>query len=165
MIDPITAMAAVSATVEMIKKAAATVDDVASLGPLIGKYFDTKHEATKAVRESKKSGGSNMGKAIEIELALKSQRDFEEQLKGLFFSSNNMDVWNNIMKRVAEMNAEDAAEADREKTRERNRKRRQQEINEIFLALGIAIIMLGLFAWGFIEIMDGCKSGTYNCSR
>ena len=151
MIDPITAFAAVQTAVKMIKKASAAADDVASLGPLIGKYFDAKHEATKAVRESKKAGGSNMGKAIEIELALKSQRDFEEQLKGLFFSSNNIDIWQNIMQRVAEMNAEDKAEAERERVRERNAKRRQQELNEMFLAIGLIVIILIFFGWGMVE--------------
>lgn len=149
--DPITAMAAVSAAVNMIKKASATVDDVASLGPMIGKYFDAKHEATKAVQEAKKAGGSNMGKAIEIELALKSQRDFEEQLKGLFFSSNNMDIWQNIMQRVAEMNAEDKAEAERARVRERNAKRRQQELNEMFLAIGILSLIIIAFGWFLVE--------------
>ena len=163
MIDPVSAMAAVSAAVNMIKKASATVDDVASLGPLIGKYFDAKHEATKAVRESKKAGGSNMGKAIEIELALKSQRDFEEQLKGLFFSSNNMDVWNNIMQRVAQMNAEDKAEAEREKVRARNAKRRRAELNELFLGLAIIIVMVIFVAWGLLEFVAYCKSA--RCGR
>lgn len=161
--DPITAMAAVSAAVNMIKKASATVDDVASLGPMIGKYFDAKHEATKAVREAKKAGGSNMGKAIEIELALKSQRDFEEQLKGLFFSSNNMDIWQNIMQRVAEMNAEDKAEAERAKVRARNAKRRQQELNEMFLAIGILSLILIVFAWGLMEFFNYCHSA--RCGR
>lgn len=161
--DPISAMAAVSAAVNMIKKASATVDDVASLGPLIGKYFDAKHEATKAAREAKKAGGSNMGKAIEIELALKAQRDFEEQLKGLFFSSNNMDVWQNIMQRVAEMNAEDKAEAEREKVRAKNAKRRQDELNEIILGVAIIIVMLIFSAWALIEFFDYCKSA--RCGR
>ena len=161
--DPVSAMAAVSAAVGMIKKAAATVDDVASLGPLIGKYFDAKHEATKAAREAKKSGGSNMGKAIEIELALKAQRDFEEQLKGLFFSSNNMDVWNSIMQRVAEMNAEDKAEAEREKVRARNAKRRQQELNEIFLGAAIIIVMIIFAVWGLVEFFEYCQ--TARCRR
>lgn len=156
-------MAAVSSAVSMIKKATETVDDVASLGPLIGKYFDAKQTAVKAVREAKKSGGSNMGKAIEIELALKSQRDFEEQLKGLFFSSNNMDIWNNIMQRVAEMNAEDKAEAEREKVRARNAKKRQDELNDIFIAVGLIIIIVILFAWGLTEFIDYCKSS--RCGR
>ena len=55
MLDPISAFAAVQTAVKMIKKASAAADDVASLGPLIGKYFDAKHDATKAVRESKKA--------------------------------------------------------------------------------------------------------------
>lgn len=163
MIDPISAMAAVSAAVDMIKKASSTVDDVASLGPLIGKYFDAKQTATKAAREAKKAGGSNMGKAIEIELAIKAQKDFEEQLKGLFFSTNNMDVWNNIQQRVAEMNAEDIAEARREKARARQREIRQQEIMEICIAIGIASVLAIFFAWGFFELMDTCKNGVPKC--
>lgn len=158
MIDPITAMAAVSSAVKMIKKASATVDDVASLGPLIGKYFDAKHTATKAAKEAKKAGGSNMGKAIEIELALKAQRDFETELKGLFFASNNMDVWNSIMSRVSEMNAEDAAEAQREKVAEQNRKRRQSEINELALGIGIIVLLVIFLGWGLFEMFAYCKS-------
>ena len=163
MIDPISAMAAVSAAVSMIKKATETVDDVASLGPLIGKYFDAKQQATKAVRETKKQGGSNMGKAIEIELALKSQRDFEEQLKGLFFSTNNMDVWNSIMQRVAEMNAEDKAEGERERVRLLNAKKRQQELNDIFLGVAIIIIMLISAGWTVLEFVDYCQ--TVQCGK
>lgn len=161
--DPITAFAAVQTAVKMIKKASAAVDDVASLGPLIGKYFDAKHEATKAVRESKKQGGSNMGKAIEIEMALKSQRDFEEQLKGLFFSSNNMDIWQNIMQRVAEMDAEDRLEADREKTRIRNAKKRQEELNELMLGIGLITIIVILIIWGVVELKDYCQA--VRCGR
>ena len=147
----------------MIKKASAAVDDVASLGPLIGKYFDAKHEATKAVRESKKAGGSNMGKAIEIEMALKAQRDFEEQLKGLFFSSNNMDIWQNIMKRVAEMDQEDRREADREKARIRNAKKRQQELNELMLGIGLITVIVICIIWGVVELKDYCQ--TARCGR
>lgn len=163
MVDPISALAAVNSAVALIKKATATVDNVASLGPLIGKYFDAKQTATKAAREAKKAGGSNMGKAIEIELAIKAQKDFEEQLKGLFFSTNNMDVWNNIMERVAQMDAEDKEEAKREKIRERNRKRRQQEINEILLAIGIAAVLFIFFFWGFVELMQKCKTTVPKC--
>lgn len=163
MIDPISALAAVNSAVALIKKASATVDDVASLGPLIGKYFDAKHTATKAAREAKKAGGSNMGKAIELELAIKAQKDFEEQLKGLFFSSNNMDIWNNIVARAAQMDAEDKAEAEREKVRERNRKRRQKEINELMLALGIGIVMFIFFFWVFLEIVKACQNSVPKC--
>lgn len=163
MIDPISAMAAVSAAVNMIKKASATVDDVASLGPLIGKYFDAKHTATKAAQQAKKAGGSNMGKAIEIELALKAQRDFEVQLKNLFFSSNNMDVWNSIQQRVSEMNAEDKAEAKREEIRAINAARKRAENIEAAIAIVILVVLTVILFWGVIELISYCSS--VGCGR
>jgi hypothetical protein len=159
MLDPITAMAAVSAAVDMIKKASATVDDVASLGPLIGKYFDAKHTATKAAQEAKKAGGSNMGKAIEIELALKAQKDFEEQLKGLFFSTNNMDVWASIMQRVNEMNADDKAEQQREARRAQIAAKKRQEMIEMTIAIVLIVIMAIFVLWAVIAVLSaGARS-------
>lgn len=159
MIDPITAMAAVSSAVTLIKKAAATVDDVASLGPLLGKYFDAKQTAVKAVKEAKKQKGSNMAQAIEIELALKAQKDFEEQIKGLFFSSNNMDIWNNIQARVAQMNAEDRAEEARERDRAKKAARRQAEINELLIAGTLLTIIIITVTYFLAKIVLLCKNG------
>jgi len=159
--DPITAMAAVSSVVKMIKKVSSTVDDVASLGPLVGKYFDAKHNAVKAVREAKKTG-SNMGKAVELELALKSQRDFEEQLKGMFFP-NNMDVWNSIQLRVAQMDKEDKEEAERDRVRAKNAKRRRAELNDMFIAIGIIAILAIMAAYAIIEFINYCQSA--RCGR
>ena len=157
MIDPVTALAAVQSAVKLIKKASATVDDVASLGPMIGKYFDAKATATKAAREAKKAGGSNMGKAIEIELALKQQADFERELQNLFFSTNNMDVWQNIMARVAEMNASDAEQAKKDAIAAAKAKRREEEMNEIILVVGVVLVLVvtlgvvGYNAWDFCQ--------------
>ena len=158
MIDPVSALAAVNAAVNLIKKASATVDNVASLGPMIGKYYDAKHTAHKAAREAKKAGGSNMGKAIEIEMALKAQKDFETDLKNLFFSSGNMDVWKSIQQRVAEMDQEDKLEADRERTRVKNAKKRKAELTELFLGIGIIVVLLIFAAWGLAEFMSFCQS-------
>lgn len=155
MVDPITAMAAVSSAVNMIKKMSSTVDDVASLGPLVGKYFDAKQQAVKAVREAKKTG-SNMGKAVELELALKSQRDFEEQLKGMFFP-NNMDVWNNIQLRVVQMDKEDKEEAERERVRSKNAKRRKAELTELFIGIGLIIVIVIIALWAVVEFIQYCK--------
>lgn len=163
MIDPVTALAAVQSAVKLIKKASATVDDVASLGPMIGKYFDAKATATKAAREAKKAGGSNMGKAIEIELALKQQADFEKELQALFFQTNNMDVWQNIMKRVAEMNAADSEQAKKDAIANAKAKRRQEELNQIFLVTGVTIVLFVLVGWFVYEAMTFCQ--TNRCGR
>jgi hypothetical protein len=52
MIDPITALAGIQTAVALIKKVSKTVDDVSSLGPVLGKYFDAKSNATKAAVEA-----------------------------------------------------------------------------------------------------------------
>jgi uncharacterized membrane protein len=157
MIDPITALAAVQSAVALIKKASKTVDDVASLGPMIGKYFEAKHTATKAVAQAKKKGGSSMAKAIEIELALKAQRDFEQELQNLFFSTNNMDIWQNIKKRASDMDAANAEQARKDSVAEAKRKRREQEITEIIIAVAVVVVVVATIVWAAWEAFTFCS--------
>jgi hypothetical protein len=155
--DPITlalaGMAAVQKTVAMIKEASSTVDDVRSLGPLLGKYFEQKHEVSKALNEAKSSGGSNMGKAVQIELDLKAQRDFEEQVKGLFFP-NNMDVWNSIMVRVAEMDKQDKIDMQLARDRALRAKKEREELVEILIVVGGVTLIFLLVGFGAYLVMS-----------
>lgn len=148
----LTAMAAVQKTVSMIKQASKTADDVRSLGPLLGKYFEEKHEVTKALNKAKSKGGSNMGKAVQIELDLKAQRDFEEQVKGLFFP-NNMDVWNSIMLRVAEMDKQDKLDAQLARDRALRAKKDREELIEILIVVGGVIVIFALVGFGAYLVM------------
>lgn len=157
MIDPITALAAVQSAVAFIKKASKTVDDVASLGPMIGKYFEAKHTATKAVAQAKKKGGSSMGKAIEIELALKAQKDFEQELQNLFFSTNNMDIWQNIKKRASDMDAANAEQARKDSVAEAKRKRREQEVTELAIAVVVVVVVVATIIWAAWEAFTFCS--------
>jgi hypothetical protein len=150
----LTAMAAVQKTVSMIKQASKTADDVRSLGPLLGRYFEQKHEVSKALNVAKKKGGSNMGQAIQIELDLKAQRDFEEQVKGLFFP-NNMDVWNAIMVRVAEMNKQDKIDAQIARDRARRAKQEQEELIEILIVVGGVILIFVIVGFGVYLVLSG----------
>ena len=158
MIDPLTALAAVSSAVNLIKKASKTVDDVRSLGPLLGKYFDAKHEASKAVNQAKKKGGSNMGAAIQAELQLMQQKQFEDELKMMFFTTGNADVWENIQIRVAQMNRDDALEAKRE--REAAARRKKQIAQMIEATVGAVIIVIALSAMAYMAYLGygHCKS-------
>jgi hypothetical protein len=154
MIDPITALAAVSSAVNLVKKAVKTVQDVQSLGPVLGQYFDAKAQAIEVVEKAKTGGfkGSALGKALELELALEQAREFEEQVKMLFFQSNKMDVWVRITARAKQMEA-DAARA--EGKRKAEAKRRQAEIDDMFL-IGIAVLttvfVLGLTVYFIVEL-------------
>lgn len=150
----LTAMAAVQKTVSMIKQASKTADDVRSLGPLLGKYFEQKHEVSKALKVAKKKGGSNMGQAVQIELDLKAQRDFEEQVKNLFFP-NNMDVWNSIMVRVAQMDQQDKLDAKIARDRALRAKKEREELVEILIVVGGVVIIFTLVGFGAYLVMWG----------
>jgi hypothetical protein len=153
MIDPITALAAISSAVQLVKKVSKTVDDVASLGPVLGKYFDAKEQAIEVVKQAKAGNfqGSALGKALELEMALESAREFEEQVKMLFFQSNKMDVWARITARAKQMEV-DAAHAARRK--KEAAKRRAEEIEEvIILVLGLTVgaVAIGVTIWAVMQ--------------
>jgi len=162
-IDPITALAGIQSAVKLIKQASKTVDDVASLGPLLGKYFNAKSDATKAVVESKKKGGSSMGTALQIEMALDQAATFEKELQMLFFQANKVDVWNKIKARAQAMDVEDAHNARREKEAAERKKKADQEDLELGLLIGGLVLALLMSAYGIFEILDHCA--TNRCGR
>ena len=159
MIDPLTALAAVTTAVNLVKKTIKTVEDVRSLGPVLGKYFDAKADAVKVLEEGSQGGfkGSNMGKAVELELAIESARAFEEQVKGLFFP-NNMDVWEKIVSRRAQLDADDKAQRRRAADASKQASKKRKEDNELWLAITLSAITLVLLLWGGVELLMYCKA-------
>ena len=163
MIDPITALAGIQSAVKLIKQASKTVDDVASLGPLLGKYFDAKSTASKAAVEAKKKGGSSMGTALQIEMALDQAATFEKELQMLFFQANKMDVWQKIKARAQAMDVEDAHNARREKEEAAKKKKKDQEQLEMTLLISGICLVLFLVYVGIYEAMDHCAK--VRCGR
>jgi hypothetical protein len=165
MIDPITALAGIQSAISMVKKAAKVATDLGSLAPMIGKMFDAKSTATKALIEAKKSKkGSNMGTALQIEMALEQARAFEEELKLLFMQTGKIDVWNKIKARQAEMDADDAQEIRLYNAQERKRKEKEAELNEWALILSACAFVLFLMFIGGYELMQFCQTGN-RCGR
>lgn len=153
MIDPITALSAISSAVALVKKVSKTVDDVASLGPVLGKYFDAKEQAIQVIEKSKKGqfSGSALGKALELEMALEQAKEFEESVKMLFFQSNKMDVWMRITARAKQMEA-DAARA--EGRRKADQKRKKEELEEALLIISAVIVTMVLLGVTFYLVME-----------
>jgi len=157
MIDPISALAGIQQAVNLVKKMSATVDDVASLGPVLGKYFDAKSAATKAMVQGKKKGGSNMGTAIQIEMALEQAKDFENELQMLFMQAGKVDVWNNIKLRALQMDKADAIAAREEREAAERKKQEMEEMAEIAFYIGFALFILGCAIWGAVELVSYCR--------
>jgi hypothetical protein len=125
---------------------------VSSLGPVLGKYFDAKSTATKAVVQAKKSK-SSMGTAIQIEMALDQAKRFEDELQLLFMQSGKVDVWNKIKSRAAALDVESAHDARREKEAAANRKKEMDEVIELVLMASVFFILVGAIIYFTLGIL------------
>jgi len=165
MIDPISALNGLQSAISMVKKASKVANDIGGLAPMIGKMFDAKSQATKAMLEAKREKkGSNMGTALQIEMALEQARSFEEELKMLFMQTGKIDVWNKIKARQAEMDRDDAKEIASLKALEKKQKQEEQEQLEMAMLIGgIAFVVL-LVGIGINELFDFCQT-TKRCGR
>ena len=164
MIDPLSALAGIQQAISMVKKASKVANDLGSLAPMIGKMFDAKSTATKALIEAKKNKGSNMGQALQIEMALEQARAFEEELKMLFMTTGKVDVWNKIKARQDQMDIDDARELRSLEKADKKAKQKEQEMNELAMIIGGSFFVLFLVFVGIYELMEFCDT-TKRCGR
>ena len=163
-IDPITALNGLQSAISMVKKASKVANDLGSLAPMLGKMFDAKSQATKAMIQAKNSKkGSNMGAALQIEMALEQARAFEEELKMLFMQTGKIDVWNKIKERQAEMDRDDAKEIAALRAAEKKAKQKEEELQEWAIIIGGIVFVLFLVFIGINELMSLCPKG--GCGR
>jgi hypothetical protein len=162
--DPMLALAGIQNAISMVKKASKVANDLGSLAPMIGKMFDAKSAATKALIETKKNKGSNMGTALQIEMALEQARAFEEELKMLFMTTGKVDVWNKIKARQDQMDIDDARELRSLEKAEKAAKKKEAEMQELAIIIGGVAFVLFLVAIGINELMDFCQT-TKRCGR
>jgi len=164
-LDPLSALNGLQNAINMVKKASKVANDIGGLAPMIGKMFDAKSAATRAMIEAKKGGnkGSNMGQALQIEMALEQARAFEEELKMLFMQTGKIDVWNKIKERQAQMDLEDAKEMRKLLDQEKKQKEAEEE-QMTYLIAGLAIVgvLMAVFI-GVSEIAEMCAKS--KCGR
>ena len=163
MIDPISALDGLQKAITMVKKASKVANDIGGLAPMIGKMFDAKSTATKAMVEAKRSGGSNMGQALQIEMALEQARAFEAELQMLFMQSGKIDVWNKIKERAQLMDIEDAHAAREAKAAQKKKKEKEAEQMQIVLGAFVLILFGLAVIIGVNEFQDYCKHA--RCGR
>jgi len=163
-LDPLSALNSLQSAISMVKKASKVANDLGSLAPMIGKMFDAKSNATKALIDAKKTKGSNMGQALQIEMALEQARAFEEELKMLFMTTGKVDVWNKIKARQDQMDVDDARELRALERAEKKAKEKEDEMNELAMIIGGVAFVLFLVAIGIYELMEFCET-TKRCGR
>lgn len=164
-IDPMQALDGLQKAIGMVKKASKVANDLGGLAPMLGQMFNAKSVATKAMLQAKRDKkGSNMGTALQIEMALEQARAFEEELKMLFMQTGKIDVWNKIKARQAEMDLADAKEISALKAEEKKLKQAEQEQLEMAMLIGGIAFVLLLVGIGINEMMDFCQT-TKRCGR
>ena len=164
MLDPITALEGLQTAISVVKKASKVASDLAGLTPSIAKLFDAKSTATKAMLQAKRTGGkSNLGAALQIEMALDEAKRFEEQLKMLFMQAGRIDVWNATKARQAEMDRDDAKEMAALNAEEKKRKEAEAEQMQWAIAIVIIVMFIGAVGWGINEVSDLCARS--RCGR
>jgi len=157
MLDPVTALEGLQSAIGLVRKAAKVANDLGGLAGVIGKLFDARSQATKAMVEAKRSGNkSNFSVAMQIENLLMETAKLESQLQLLYMQTGNIDVWNKIKARAAEMDRDDAIAARKVKEEEKRLKEEEQEQMMWAVAIVIIVMFVGAIGWGIGEITDLC---------
>jgi hypothetical protein len=163
-LDPISALEGLEKAVSLVKKAQAVAKDIGGISVMVGRLLDAESNATKSMLAAKRNGGkSNFEVAMRIENALMNSRNTLKEIQLLYLQTGNIDVYNNMMARKAEMDRDDAIEARKLKEEEKRRKEAEQE--QMAWAIGIVVIVmfLGAVGWGIAEIADLCAKS--KCGR
>jgi hypothetical protein len=87
-------------------------------------------------------------------MALEQAREFEEQVKMLFFQANKMDVWMRITARAKQMEVDAAHSARRKKEAAQ---RRRDEIDEMLLIGTALVTILTVLGLTFYFVIDALK--------
>ena len=157
MIDPISALEGLQTAIGLVKKASKVANDLGGLGVMVGRLFDAKSQATKAMVEAKRSGNkSNFALAMQIENALMNTAKLEADLQMLYMQTGHIDVWNKIKARAAEMDRDDAIAARQAKEEEKRRKEAEQEQMEWAVGIVVIVMLLGAVGWGLNEMAELC---------
>jgi hypothetical protein len=154
-IDPLTALATLQSTITLVKKAAQVANDLGGLGVMIGRLFDAKSQATKAMVETKRSGNkSNFSVALQIENCLMETAKLESQLELLYMQTGNVLTWNRIKARAAQMDRDDAHEVRKEKEAAAKRKEEMDEAIELALMALVFFSLLGAILYFSLGILE-----------
>lgn len=157
MLDPVTALEGLQSAIGLVRKAAKVANDLGGLGVMVGRMFDAKSQASKAMVEAKRSGDkSNFALAMQIENALMNTAKLEAELQLIYMQTGNIDVWNKIKARSAEMDRDDAIEARKAKEEEKRRKEKAQEELELAAGLTAGAFLLMMLAFGLYELFEFC---------
>lgn len=139
------AVAAVSAACKALEMAAGAAQNIEALGGYIGKLGAAEFDLQRA----KNSKTLNEAEAMKIVMAEETLRQSRENIKEVFLMTNRMDLWNDMMSKMAEARKNRQAFIKAEAAR---KKKFKKQLTQYVLIFAVVIVLVpatigGLLAW------------------
>ena len=139
------AVAAVSAACKALEMAAGAAQNIESLGAYIGKLGASEFDLQRA----KNSKNLSEAEAMQIVMAEETLRQSRENIKEVFLMTNRMDLWTDMMTKMAEARKNRQAFIKAEVARKKKFRKELRQYAMIFLVV-VALVPAtigGLLAW------------------
>ena len=139
------AVAAVSAACKALEMAAGAAQNIESLGAYIGKLGASEFDLQRA----KNSKNLSEAEAMQIVMAEETLRQSRENIKQVFLMTNRMDLWADMMTKMAEARKNRQAFIKAEAARKKKFRKELRQYAMIFLVV-VALVPAtigGLLAW------------------
>jgi hypothetical protein len=139
------AVAAVSAACKALEMAAGAAQNIESLGAYIGKLGSAEFDLQRA----KNSKNLSEAEAMKIVMAEETLRQSRENIKAVFLQTNRLDLWTEMMQKMAEARKNRQAFIKEEEVR---KKRFRKQLSQYALIFAVVIVLVpatigGLLAW------------------
>ena len=139
------AVAAVSAACKALEMAAGAAQNIEALGGYIGKLGAAEFDLQRA----KNSKTLNEAEAMKIVMAEETLRQSRENIKEVFLMTNRMDLWADMMSKMAEARKNRQAFIKAEAAR---KKKFKKQLTQYVLIFAVVIVLVpatigGLLAW------------------
>tara|TARA_R110000796_G_scaffold240187_1_gene361149 strand:+ start:364 stop:807 length:444 start_codon:yes stop_codon:yes gene_type:complete len=139
------AVAAVTTACKALEMAAGAASNIEQLGSYIGKLGESEFDLQRA----KNSKNLSEAEAMKIVMAEETLRQSRESIKSIFLQTNRMDLWTDMMQKMAEARKNRQAFIKAEASRKKKLKKQLTQYALIFMVVLVLVpaTIGGLLAW------------------
>ena len=139
------AVAAVTTACKALEMAAGAASNIEQLGSYIGRLGESEFDLQRA----KNSKNLSEAEAMKIVMAEETLRQSRESIKSIFLQTNRMDLWTDMMQKMAEARKNRQAFLKAEASRKKKFKKQLTQYALIFMVVLVLVpaTIGGLLAW------------------
>jgi hypothetical protein len=139
------AVAAVTTACKALEMAAGAANNIESLGVFIGRMGSAEYDLQRAKNQTRFMSEAEAAKAVMAEEMVRQSR---ENIKSVFLATNRMDLWSDMLQKMADARKARQEEIKRQEALKRKQRKQMIEILiAIAIVLGLVPIAIGLVIW------------------